>query len=142
LISFGTDGASANIANSGLKGIFERKLEWIYWSCCLTYRSELTIKNALQGSYFQSIDNMLLKLYYLYEKSAKKCCELSEIINDLKQFLEFDDNDVKPIRASGTRWVTQKLSAMKRILSKYGVYTHHLAALSVDHSIKVWIGQN
>jgi len=27
-------------------------------------------------------------------------------------------------------------SAMKRILSKYGTYTHHLAGLSVDHSIK------
>ena len=25
---------------------------------------------------------------------------------------------------------------MKRVLSKYGAYTHHLAALSIDHSIK------
>jgi len=67
---------------------------------------ELAVKNALKGSYFESIDDMLLKLYYLYEKSAKKCRELSEIVNDLKQFLEFDDNGVKPIRASGTRLVT------------------------------------
>ena len=59
-----------------------------------------------------------------------------DIVNDLNQFLNFDDNGVKPIRASGTRWVTHKLCAMKRILSKYGAYSHHLAALSVDHSIK------
>jgi len=59
-----------------------------------------------------------------------------DIVNDLSQFLNFDDNGVKPIRASGTRWVTHKLCAMKRILSKYGAYSHHLAALSVDHSIK------
>ena len=93
-------------------------------------------QNILKGSSFESIDDMLLKLYYLYEKSAIKYRELSDIVNDLKQFLKFDDNGVKPIRASRTKWVTHKLSAMKRILSKYGAYTHHLAALSVDHSIK------
>ena len=62
LIGFGTDGASANIANAGLEEIFERKLEWIYWSWCLAHRLELAIKNALKGSYFESIDEMLLKL--------------------------------------------------------------------------------
>ena len=44
LISFGTDGASTNIANTGLEGIFERKFEWIYWSWCLAHRLELAVK--------------------------------------------------------------------------------------------------
>ena len=79
---------------------------------------------------------MLLKLYYLYEKSPKKSRELVDIVTDLKEFLYFDDNGIKPIRSSGTRWVTHKLCAMKRILSKYSAYTHHLAALSVDPSVK------
>ena len=54
----------------------------------------------------------------------------------MKQFIKFDDNCVKPIRTSQTRWVKHELPAMKRILSIYDEYTHHLAALSVDHSIK------
>ena len=83
---------------------------------CLAHRLELAIKNALSGTWFDSIDDMLLKLYYLYEKSPKKSRELMDIINDLKEFLSFDDNGhygVKPIRANGTRWITHKLCATK-----------------------------
>ena len=68
---------------------------------CTSFR--IVTKNALKGTYFESIDDMLLKLYYLYEKSTKKCRELLDIVNDSKQFFNFDDNGVKPARASGTR---------------------------------------
>ena len=131
-----------NIANAGLKGIMEKKIIWVYWMWCLAHRLELAIKNALKGTYFDSIDDMLLRLYYLYEKSPKKSRELVDIIKDLKEFLSFDDNGIKPIRANGTRWITHKLYAMKRVISKYGAYTHHLAALSVDPSIKALTGPN
>lgn len=33
---------------------------------------ELACKNALSSKLFKEIDEMLLKLYYLYEKSLKK----------------------------------------------------------------------
>ena len=36
------------------------------------------------------------------------------------------------MRASGSRWISHKLNAMKRILSKYGAYTNHIAALSQE----------
>ena len=71
---------------------------------------------------------MLLRLYYLYEKSPKRCRELEDIINELKDCMCFDDAGVRPIRASGSRWVTHKLNAMKRIL-KFGAYTNHIATL-------------
>ena len=48
----------------------------------------------------------------------------------------FDDAGVKPVRASGSRWVAHKLSAMKRVISKFGAYTNHLAALSEDPSVR------
>ena len=83
LVGLGTDGASANIANAGLKGIMEKKIIWVYWMWCLAHRLELAIKNALKGTYFDSIDDMLLRLYYLYEKSPKKSRELVDIIKDL-----------------------------------------------------------
>ena len=46
------------------------------------------------------------------------------------------DAGIKPVRASGSRWVTHKLSAMKRVISKFGAYTSHLIALSTDSSVK------
>ena len=79
LIGAGTDGASANISNAGLKGIVKSKLEWIVWMWCLAHRLELGIKDALKGTYLDGIDDMLLCLYYIYEKSPQKCCELTDI---------------------------------------------------------------
>ena len=40
------------------------------------------------------------------------------------------------MRACGTRWVSHKLNAMKRVLSKYGAYAAHFSALSCDSSLK------
>ena len=81
---------------------------------------------------------MLLQLYYIYiySKSPKKCRELDQI-EDLKGFLCFgDDAGTRPVRASGSRWISHKLDAMRRVLSRYGAYTNHLAALSEDSSVK------
>ena len=72
LVGIATDGASANIADGGLKGLVERKLNWIFWMWCLAHRMELAIKDALNGTAFDLIDEMLLRLYYLYKKSPKK----------------------------------------------------------------------
>lgn len=62
--------------------------------------------------------------------------ELEEIVNDLQQYMQFDDAGIRPVRASGSRWVSFKLSAMKRVLSKFGAYASHLIALSEDASVK------
>ena len=75
---------------------------------------------------------MLLKLYYLYDHSPKKCREL-EVVSDLKTCITFDESG---IWASGSRWVGRKLSAMKHVLSKYSAYTSHFIALSEDHTVK------
>ena len=103
---------------------------------CLAHRLELAIKDALKATAFDSIDGLLLKLYYLYERSPKKCREFEEIIVDLKECFSFDDGGVKPGRAGGSRWVTHKLNAMKPVISKYGAYTCHLATWSEDRSVK------
>ena len=136
LVGLGTDGASTNVAARGLKGLVEDKLDWVFWMWCLAHRVELALKDALKQTAFEQIDEMLLKLYLLYEKSPKKCRQLEEIITDLRGCLSFDDGGTKPIRASGSRWVGHKFNAMKRILSKYGAYTNHLASLSEDPSVK------
>ena len=136
LVGIGTDGAAANIAAAGLKGLVEGRLSWVFWMWCMAHRLELAIKDALKPTAFALVDELLLRLYYLYEKSPKRCRELEDIISDLKACFSFDDAGVKPVRASGSRWVTHKQNAMKRVISKFGAYTNHLAALSEDKSVR------
>lgn len=106
LVGIATDGASANIAGDGLKGLVEQRLPWIFWMWCLAHQMELAIKDALRRTAFDTIDKRLLRLYYLYEKSPKKFRELEEIISDLKQCFLFDDGRAKPIRASGSKCIS------------------------------------
>ena len=127
---------AANIAVSGLKRLVEGQLGWVFWMWCLAHRLELAIKDALKGTTFDEINEMLLRLHYLYEKSPKKCRELEDIVADLKGAMCFDDAGVKPVRASGTRWIAHKLNAMKRLISKFGGYMNHLFALSEDSSVR------
>ena len=133
LVGIGTDGASAA---AGLKGLVEGELQWVFWMWCLAHRQELALKDALKGTVFDLIDEILVLLYYVYEKSPKKCRELEEVVADLLQCVEFDDAGVRPLCASGSRWVSHKVNAMKRILSKFGAYTNHLTALSMDSSVQ------
>ena len=136
LVGIGTDGASANIIGRGLKGLVEAKLPWMFWMWCLAHGLELAIKDALKTRYFDSVDGMLLNLYLLYSKSPKKCRQLEEVIADLKECLALVDGGSKPIRACSSRWIGRKWNAMRRVLSRYGAYTNHLAAMSEDRSFK------
>ena len=100
LVGIGTDGASVDIAAAELKGLVEGELQ------CLAHRQELALKDALKGTVFDLVGDMLTHLYYMYEKSPKKCRELEEVIADLRQCIEFDDAGVRPLRASGSRWMS------------------------------------
>ena len=93
----------------------ERWLDCFGGMWCLAHRLELAVKDALKGTRFDLIDEMLLRLYNLYNKSPKKCRELEEIIFVLKEYLWFDDAGVKPVRSCGSRWVAHKLNAMKQV---------------------------
>ena len=129
LVGIGTDGAAANIAAAGLKGLVEGRLSWVFWMWCMAHRLELATKDALKPTAFALVDELLLGLYYLYEKSPKRCRELEDIVTDLKACFSFND-------ASGSRWIAHKQNAMKRVVSKFGAYTNHLAALSEDKSVR------
>ena len=96
-----TDGAAANVAVGGLKGLVERELEWIFWMWCLVHRLEQEIKDALHDTSFDLLNEMLLWLYYLYEKSPKKYRELESIVSDLKETFHVNDEGQggRPIRA-------------------------------------------
>ena len=137
LVGVGTDGATVNVAQqNGLRGKMQRALPWLFWSWCYAHRLELACKGAFTSSQFSSIQEMLLRLYYIYEKSPKKSRDLACIVDDLKQVYDFSNGGDLPIRSCGTRWITHKRMALQRVLDRYGAYIAHLSTLVEDKSIK------
>ena len=121
-----------------MRGKLQAALPWLYWAWCYGHRLELACKDAFSSHLFQDIDEMLLCLYYLYEKSPKKCRELSDLVTDLKEVFEFPDCGNLPVhvRAHGSRWITYKQKALQRVVDRCGAYRSHLATLIEDRSIK------
>ena len=69
---------------------------------------------------------MLLRLYYLYEKSLKKCRELLDLVIDLKEVFVFPEGGNLPVRPQGSRWISHKCKALQRVVDRYGAYLHLL----------------
>ena len=137
LVGVGTDGAAVNISEiRGLKAKVQNVLPWIFWMWCFAHRLELASRDALSNPVFKEIDEMLLRIYYLYNKSPKKCRELRAIVNDLKEVYNFPRGGNLPVRASGSRWIVHKRRALHRVLDRYGAYMNHLASLCEDASLR------
>ena len=59
------------------------------------------------------------------------------VIYDLaKERYEFDNAGVRPIRASGTLWISHKIGALTQIADKFGLYITHLKYVSTDTSYR------
>ena len=137
IIGFACDETNANIAAGELRGHLEESMAWIVVFWCLSHRLELALKDALKIS---MVDDMLLKLYFLYENSPKKCREIEDIVAELKACLEPSEmprsRGIKPLRACSTRFIAHKLAALERVVNRLGAYLNHLAILSEDPSMK------
>ena len=47
LVGGGTDGAAVNVSeHSGMKGIMQRALPWLFWAWCYAHRLELACKDS------------------------------------------------------------------------------------------------
>ena len=137
LVGGGTDGASVNVSGqNGMKGKMQRQLPWIFWAWCYAHRLELACKDAFCSQLFKDLSEMLLRLYYLYSKSPKKCRELADIVEDLKEIFEFPKGGNVPVRSQGSRWITHKRKALQRVVDRYGAYMNHLLTLVEDSSVK------
>ena len=93
-----------------------------FFFLCFAHRLELALKDAfLSKNYFTTVDELLFRIYYLYEKSPKKCHELNQVVAELKQCLEPGDLPAeggnRPLRACGTRFVAHKVAALRELLS-------------------------
>jgi len=137
LVGGGSDGASVNISqHNSLRAQLLERAPWIFWSWCYAHRLELSSKDSLKSQLFKNIDEMLLRLYYLYKKSPKKVRELKGIVEDLKEVYDFNDGGYIPVRSQGSRWITHKRKALQKVIDQYGAYIAHLISLCQDKSVK------
>ncbi|XP_057317246.1 E3 SUMO-protein ligase KIAA1586-like [Hydractinia symbiolongicarpus] len=73
LIGFTSDGASVNRGNkNSVKMVLREESEWLVFIWCIAHRLELALSDALKGTDFDIVDEMLLRTYYLYQKAPKK----------------------------------------------------------------------
>ena len=140
LIGFGCDGTNANIADGGLKGFLKEAVPWVFVFWCLGHCHELSLKDALKTTFFASVDELLLQVYYTYEKAPKKCRELGTVAEELRACMESSEKPSKggarSLRTCGSRFVAHKVAALGRQVDRFGAYLCHLAAMTEDHSIK------
>ena len=84
----------------------------------------MAIKDTFKATFFEDIDTLLNKLYYLYRKSPKrlqKLCEFNEV---------YEKSVPKPAKANGTRWISHKFTSMNIFLKNYGIFITHLESLA------------
>ena len=143
LVWIGCDGTNVNLGTNGFRGYIEKSDPWAVSFWCLVHRLELSLKDALKGiNLYNTIDDMLMRAYYLYEKSPKKCHELDEVVASLRECLEEDEmpssktKGNRPLRACGTTFVSHKVAAINRFIDRYGAYINHLITLTEDSSVK------
>ena len=68
---------------------------------CFSHRLELAIQDAFNGTFFDEIDLMLRKIYYLYNNSPKR-------LHELKEFGRIFEKTVqKPSKSAGRLDCTQ-----------------------------------
>ena len=114
----------------------QKKNSWVMWSWCYAHRLELACKDAFSSPLFKGIEEMLLRLYYLYENSPKKIRELEDIVKELKAVFELPKGGNIPVRAHGSRWITHKRNALLRVIDRYGAYIAHITTLPEDSSVR------
>ena len=140
LIGFGCGSTNANMANGGLKGYLKEAVPWMIVSWCLAHRLELSLKEALKTTFFALFNEFLLQVYFMYEKSPKKCRELEMVVHELRSCLQLTEMPTKggsrPLRACDARFVTHKVAALGRLVDRFGAYPCHLATLTKDRGIK------
>ena len=137
LIGFTSDGASVNRGDkNSVNTSLRENSPWLVFIWCIAHHLELAIENALQGTIFDTIDEMILRLFYVYQKAPKKLRQLRELHEIYKGAMDFLSDSCKTKKASGTRWISHKLGARKTCLDKWGIYIQHLEGFAEDKSYK------
>ena len=60
----------------GVRAIMKEEMLWTAFVWCMAHRLELAIQDALKDTFFDEVDDMILRIFCLYQKSPKKIGEL------------------------------------------------------------------
>ena len=105
------NGAAVNTsAHHGVGILVKESSPWLQVIHCFNHRLELSVKDAFKTDTFVKIDEMLMKLYYLYQKWPKW-------LRELKHTSEaWEKSAPKPSKSHGTCWIDLKLKSMQIVL--------------------------
>eukprot|EP00057_Strongylocentrotus_purpuratus_P017041 XP_011671515.1 PREDICTED: zinc finger protein 862-like [Strongylocentrotus purpuratus] len=131
LVCVCADGAAVNMGvNKGLIALLRKdhEMPWLIGMHCLNHRLELAAKNAFEKTYMDEISEMLLSMYYVYQKSPKRLRELRTLGEVMEEVV------TKPEKAHGTRWLQHKSRALATLLRSYPVIIAHLESMASESS--------
>ena len=98
---------------------------WLEAVHCFNHRLALAFRDAFEKVLaFQKIDNFLLQLYYMYEKCLERLPSLKVLS------ITNEESTPKPTKATDTRWLQHKYSAMNIALENFGAYIIHFEDLA------------
>ena len=60
----------------GVQAIMKEEMPWIAFVWCMAHRLELAIQDTLKDMFFDEVDDMILRIFYFYQKYPKKLGEL------------------------------------------------------------------
>lgn len=73
LIGFTSDGASVNKGDTVcVKCILQEKSPWWVFLWCMVHCLELALSDALKNTQLEDVNNMLLSMFYMYNKAPQK----------------------------------------------------------------------
>ena len=80
MLALNIDGARVNVGvHRGVATQLIIQAPWLQVIHCLNRRVELALKDAFTTIHLKNIEEILLKLYYLYQKSPNRLKELQEL---------------------------------------------------------------
>ena len=125
MTNLSVDGASVNSGiHNGLGAKMRESTAWLSTIHCFNHSLELAVKDTFNTTFFKEVDNMLLKLFYLYRESPKR-------LRELKMFGEMYDQSISKLYKSyGTTWIAHEVKAMEIALNNNGIYIKHLESLA------------
>ena len=125
MTNLSVDGASVNSGiHNGLGAKMRESTAWFSTIHCFNHSLELAVKATFNTTFFKEVDNMLLKLFYLYRESPKR-------LRELKMFGEMYDQSIpKLYKSYGTTWIAHEVKAMEIALNNNGIYIKHLESLA------------
>ena len=127
MLFLSSDGASVNCGkHSGLIKLFQENYPWVSFVWCFGHRLELALKDTVR-EVRKSVDMSLRDFYYLHAKSSMEHRKLKILFNLLEDQFETYSAGVRPMKATGTRWIDHKTRAMDSVVGKFDLYTQYLS---------------